>query len=264
MSTVFSLKENNAKSLVDAAITDVATTLTVTAGEGARFPATGNFNLAIWTRAEFADPADDTAHAEIVTCTARSTDSLTIIRAQEGTTGYAHAGGETVMLNFTKAQALEYETAINERLPQGDGSTYDTDDAKIGYSALGGLMIRLTNKTGSASVTGEVVRASTGTDDAVELCVGGSLDPTGVFLDGGIADGAEAWVVILGKADVMLENSTASVHGNWVGISATAGRADATNGSPPAAPAHFKEVGHCLESQGGGTDVLARVHLHFN
>ena len=263
MSTVFSLKENNAKSTLDGAITNVATTLTVQAGEGARFPSSGDFMLALWTRSAFADPVDDTGHAEIVKCTSRSTDSLTIVRAQEGTTGYAHADGETVMLTWTKAQATEYETAINERLPLAGGSTYDTDDAQIASTTLGGIAIKLTNKTGSNSVAGEIVVTGT-VDDSVSLAAGGALDPIGVFLDDDIADGAEAWVVIYGKAEVLLENGTASTAGNWVGTSATAGRADATNGSPPAAPNHFKEVGHCLQSVTAGTDKKARVKIHLN
>ncbi len=270
MSTVWLQKENNAKSTLDGAITNVATTLTVQAGEGARFPSSGDFMLALWTRSAFADPVDDTGHAEIVKCTSRSTDSLTIVRAQEGTTGYAHADGETVMLTWTKAQATEYEAAINERLPEAGGSTYDTDDAKIAFTSLGGICARLTNKTGSNSVAGEVVIASTGTDDAVALTGADESQPIGVFLDDGVADGDEAWIVTGDIADVMIEDGSTATRGYWVRTSITdAGRADITNAAPPGGGTpeldrHMAEIGHCLESKGSGTDVLARCVLHLN
>ena len=49
-----------------------------------------------------------------------------------------------------------------------------------------------------------------------------------------------------------------------VGAADVAGRADATSATPPAAPTHFEEIGHCLQTISGGTDVLCRVVLHFN
>lgn len=264
MSTVFALKENNARGALEGAITNVATSLVLESGQGARFPATGNFYLAIWNRAAFADPVDDSS-AEIVLCTARSTDTLTITRAQEGTSGVAHADGEAVMLTFTKAQATEYETAINERLPNADGTTYDTDDEKVAYTAIGGIAVRLTNKTSSNSVAGELVDADTSTNDAVKQSDADSDDCIGAFLDDGVADGSEAWVVVGGICDVMLKDATAATRGNWVKTSDTAGRADATAGSPPGAVAgHFQELGHCIETISSGTDVKARILLHFN
>jgi len=265
MSTVFGLKKNNAKNTLDGPITNVATSLTVV--DGSVYPATGNFWLVIWKRATHSDPGSDGSNAERVQCTGRTGNTLTIVRAQEGTSGVSHADGETVMLTFSKASATEYETAINERLPEAGGSTYDTDDAKVAYTAIGGIAIRLTNKTGGNSVAGELVEASDSFDDAVELVPAGDYDPIGAFLDDGVADGSEAWVVVGGICDVMLEDGTDATQGNWVRLIAAGGapgRADAEAGTPPGAiAAHFAEIGHCIETVGDGTDVKARIVMHF-
>lgn len=80
------------------------TTLTVVAGTGSRFPS-ANFQLVVWNSSDYANPIDATDR-EIVRCTSRSGDILTITRGQEGTSGVAHnTGGKTysVALVVTKA-----------------------------------------------------------------------------------------------------------------------------------------------------------------
>ncbi len=99
MATTFLVAKNRAYSKLAAAITAGATTLTVTAGDGANFPSTYPFHLTI----------DD----EIVSCTARSTDSLTIVRAQQGTSGVAHANKSYVSLNITAKSITDLNTAVN-------------------------------------------------------------------------------------------------------------------------------------------------------
>ena len=141
---------------------------------------------------------------------------------------------------------------------------------KSGMSNIGGIMIKLTNKTGVNSVAGKLVQADTTTNDAVKLTGIDEEETFGVFLDSGIADGSEAWVVISGIADVAMQDNTTATRGNWVRSSITeAGYADATNSTPPspAAFSHFNEIGNCIETvtaTGGGTHILARCVLHFN
>lgn len=141
---------------------------------------------------------------------------------------------------------------------------------KVMVTPLGGIAVKLTNKTGSASVKGSVVECSSTTDNAFELETADDLNPIGVVYDSGVADGDDCWVVVAGVAEVLLQDSTASTRGYWVRTSATtAGRADATNAAPPggtvgALETHTKEMGHCLESKTAGTDVLAKCVLHFN
>jgi hypothetical protein len=81
-------------------------------------------------------------------------------------------------------------------------------------TALGGLAIKLTNKTGSNTVQGQLVKADTANNDAVILTAISDTECFGVFLEGGIADGSEAWVVVSGICDVAMEDNTAATRGN--------------------------------------------------
>jgi len=99
MATTFQVAKNRAKSALAADITSAATSLTVTAGEGAKFPSTYPFPITI--------------EDEILKCTNRSTDTLTVERAQEGTTAAAHATGKAVHLRITAKFASDLHTAVN-------------------------------------------------------------------------------------------------------------------------------------------------------
>ena len=154
--------------------------------------------------------------------------------------------------------SLAFSGPVISRNPGGSG--------EIKLTNIGGVAIRLTNKTGVASVAGQLVEASTGTNDAVALAGIGDTECIGVFLDSGIVDGNLAWIVVGGIADVAFDDNVAAVHGNWVATGAGAGYAR-TAATPAAAPQHFEEIGHSIESvtEGGeGTHILARVVLHFN
>ena len=152
--------------------------------------------------------------------------------------------------------SLAFSGPVISRNPGGSG--------EIKLTNIGGIAIRLINKTGAASVAGQLVDADSTTDNAVGQAGIGDVDCIGVFLDSGIADGALAWVVVGGIADVAFDDNVAAVRGNWVATGAAAGYAR-TAGSPAAAPQHFEEIGHCIESVaagGGGTHILAKVVLH--
>lgn len=83
-------RKNFAFGTLAAGITSAATSLSVGAGEGARFPAVP-FNAVIWQTTDYGSPADayHAGHAEIVRVTAVATDTLTIVRAQESTAAVA-------------------------------------------------------------------------------------------------------------------------------------------------------------------------------
>jgi hypothetical protein len=90
-------RANFAFGTLAAGINSAATSLTVGSGEGSRFPAPP-FNAVIWQRTDYSSPAEayHAGHAEIVRVTAISTDTLTIARAQEGTTARnLNMGGKT-------------------------------------------------------------------------------------------------------------------------------------------------------------------------
>ena len=108
------LYTNNAFSTLASGITAVATSITLAAGEGARFPNPG-------ADEQFALTLTDGTNIEIVYCTSRATDVLTVVRAQEGTTGYAFLAGDSAQLRITAAALEQFNT------PPGIVSTADAD-----------------------------------------------------------------------------------------------------------------------------------------
>lgn len=127
-----------------------------------------------------------------------------------------------------------------------------------------GFQVRLTNKTGGNSIKGEIVKASAGTDMAFDKVAADGLEPIGVIYEANVADGSECWIWVTGSVcQVLLKDTTGSTRGYWVSVSDTAGRADATTAAAPGVVlAHFREIGHCLETKAGGTNVLARILFH--
>lgn len=147
---------------------------------------------------------------------------------------------------------------------------YVYGNGKFAITDIGGFAIKLTNKTGAASVRGTLVESDTTTDSAFKNNAADGNHPIGIVFEDGIADAFECWVVISGICQVLLKNATASTRGFWVrGSTDTIGRADATLENPPGGgivplDAHMQEIGHCLETKGADTDVLCKIVLHFN
>jgi len=141
--------------------------------------------------------------------------------------------------------------------------------SKCAVTPEGGFAIRLTNKTGGASVKGHVVQSSATTAFGVAKIVVDDPDPIGVFYESGIADGAEAWIVVSGIADVYFVGNTTLNHLARGFLTADGGAyvigqalSEAVPGSPFASDKHFYEIGHVLEARVGAG--LAKVCLHFN
>jgi hypothetical protein len=82
---------NFAVSTLATGIDDTVGTLDVASGHGARFPA-ADFWIAV------ADAPDPGGTGEVMLCTSRSTDTLTVTRGQDDTAGVAHSAGEVVQL----------------------------------------------------------------------------------------------------------------------------------------------------------------------
>jgi hypothetical protein len=74
-----------------------ATSITLQSGQGAKLPA-APFNLIWWNSTDYPNPAND-PNVEIIRVTNVVTDTLTITRAQEGTSAANHnTGGKTYSL----------------------------------------------------------------------------------------------------------------------------------------------------------------------
>lgn len=142
---------------------------------------------------------------------------------------------------------------------------------RTGLTVEGALVVQMLNQTGGASVKGTVVEPNSGAvaDRGVKAITADDPDPIGVVYESGIADGSLMWVVVSGMAQVLLQDTTAGTRGNWARVSATqAGRVNSTAAAPPGGgiaelDQHVRELGHCAESVGAGTDVLCWHHVHF-
>lgn len=96
------LYKNNAAGTLSAQLTSIATTLALTAGHGARFPAPAGSDYFYATLVGL-DSNGVEASWEIIKVTARSTDSMTIVRAQDNTTAATWPLGTRVEMRINAA-----------------------------------------------------------------------------------------------------------------------------------------------------------------
>lgn len=121
------------------------TSLVVTAAQGARFPAVP-FNAAIWPVGVLPTPAN----GELVRVTARATDTLTIVRAQEGTSARTVLVGDQIAAVVTAKTLTDIEIKLFEYLV--DGVVYAQTRAGIqaaidAANSAGGGIVRLPPNT---------------------------------------------------------------------------------------------------------------------
>jgi len=179
---------NRAISTLASGISDSDLSLTVATGEGALFPSTYPFHITI--------------EDEILECTNRSTDVLTVTREAEGTTAAAHASGKAVQLRITAGIIEEIQNVLDG----GIDKTHLSQD--FGASAtrlrnfiptpISGVILQISNA--AASVFSGVINAG-GT---------GGLTATNVPYDGdsnenmfnGLLSGAGYW------GRIILHNTT--------------------------------------------------------
>ena len=106
---------NNGHSTLAASASTSDTSITVASGHGARFPSLSG------SAYFFATLIDASNNLEIVKCTARSSDVLTITRAQESTTARAFAIGDRIELRVTAAGlGAIYSEAVADATPAAD------------------------------------------------------------------------------------------------------------------------------------------------
>lgn len=148
--------KNNASSTMASGITNVATQVTVQAGQGALFPSPSAGQYSVITL------EDVSGNIEIVQCTGRTSDTLTIVRAQESTTGLAFASGSRVECRLT--------AGILAALLQKTSDTL-TDSTLSGILTLGaGGSIR-----GAGETAGVPIRGTPGdTSNQIIVPVGGA------------------------------------------------------------------------------------------
>lgn len=133
---------NNASGTLASSITTASTTITLTTGQGSLFPSLGSGEYF------YATLVDSSNNLEIVKVTARATDVLTIVRAQDSTSARAFIGGDRLELRPTAAalsailqDAKDYSdasagTLINAHI--SDPTNAHAASA-VGFTPTGGL-----------------------------------------------------------------------------------------------------------------------------
>jgi len=121
-------RKNFAQVEVSTGYGDTDTSIVLASGEGSKLPdpsTDGAFNLVWWNATSYADPTND-PYREIVRCTARSTDTLTVTRGQEGTTAQNHnITGKTYVMALTLTAKMidDIETALDGKVGTTDAVT---------------------------------------------------------------------------------------------------------------------------------------------
>lgn len=156
--------KNNASSLLASGILSTDTTLTVSAGQGALFSTISAGQKAAITI------EDVSGDIEVVYCTGRTGDVLTVVRGQEGTTAIAFASGSRVENRVTA-------TTLATFLQKTGGDTLSGTTIVSGVIDLGaGGSIQASG----GELAGVVIRAQPGdTSNQIVLPIGGAATEGG-------------------------------------------------------------------------------------
>lgn len=173
---------NNAFGTLAAGINSSATSITLTTGQGARFPTLGAGDYF------YATLVDTSNNLEIVKCTARSTDVLTVVRAQETTTARAYSTGDRVEIRITAqtfldASGIETDEIVAAMISAGAVTEAKIDtgavtEAKIGTGAVTEAKIA-SNAVVAAKIANNAVTTDKLNSEAVTLA---KLNSSGLFM----------------------------------------------------------------------------------
>ena len=204
---------NNASALLAASITAVDTTIQVASGYGALFPSPSAPQVCYLTL------EDSSGNIEIVQCTARTGDNLTVVRAQDGTTAQAFT------LNVTRVELRTTKIVLEEFLQKNGGTLtgdVDMDGNTLTDPVIAGANAKMTN----GEIVNVPIRGLTGasgneiavpTDGTSRATVGGATivasgDDIVALLDTGgviILDSATTGVRVPGTAYLRIEGTSA-------------------------------------------------------
>ena len=124
---------NNANTTLGSAISSGATTITVATGTGILFPTLGTGQY--FTATLFAAGSSTGLPNEIVRVTARTGDTMTVLRGQEGTTAQSWNVGDSFS-NFITAGLLNNLVGLNDVQSQFGNSAVDAGYTNAGVVTL--------------------------------------------------------------------------------------------------------------------------------
>jgi hypothetical protein len=148
---------NNAFGTLASSINNSVTTISLTAGNGARFPTLGTGDFF------FATLIDASSNLEIVRVTARSTDTLTVVRGQDGTTARSYAAGDRIELRPTAGAMNEFVQVTDTQTIAGN-KTFTGNNTHSGTNTFTNTIVGSINGN-AATVTNGVYTTGTQTID---------------------------------------------------------------------------------------------------
>lgn len=171
------------------------TSLVVQSGQGTRFPAVP-FNATIWPTGQLPEPSN----SEIVRVTAVSTDTLTISRAQEGTTARSVIVGDLIAATITAKALTDIENGYLQIVSKTANYTATlSDDVILVDAGSGAVTIALPAASTASGKRYTIKKTDVGTNAV-------TVDPNGSET----IDGATT-LAIAGQGDAytIVSNGTA-------------------------------------------------------
>lgn len=177
---------NNASGTIASSINSTTTTIVLTSGQGTLFPALASGDFF------FATLIDSSNNLEIVKVTARSTDTMTVVRGQDGTSGRSYTAGDRFELRPVAAAM----NALQDFTPVGDISAttiagaieeLDTEKAPLASPALTGTPTAPTADPGTS--TTQIATTAFVQNVAGSLGTLSSQDADDVAITGGTVSG---------------------------------------------------------------------------
>ena len=215
---------NNASTTLASGITAIATSLTVATGAGALFPTPSGAAFFYCTLQNVAGTL-----REIVKVTARTTDTFTIVRGQDGTTGQIFSTSDKVELRVTAADLNNFgqlDTGNTWSLAQTFPSGQALVAPALGTPSSG----TLTSCTGLPISTG-ISGLGTSVASALAIAVG----TAGSFVTNGGALGTPSSGTLTNCTFPTLNQNTTGSSGSTTGNAATATTATNLSGGTVAA-----------------------------
>lgn len=199
---------NNATTQVASALTSGGTSLQVSTGSGALFPApAANQQFAV----KLADAATGLI-TEIVYCTGVTGDTLTIVRAQEGTTARAWNVGDTVLCGPTAGQM---QTFAQPSTLQAQAGNFGTDTGSANAMAV---TLTPAPYAYTAGLTLRVLKSAATNTGAMTINVNGLGAKSIIYPGGGAIQAGQA---LASSVMMLVYDGTAF---EWVGSAAPAWR----------------------------------------
>lgn len=171
------LYTNNATATLSSGISAVATTITLNSGLGALFP---NPTGGDYFYGTLTDAATGTL-IEIVKVTARSTDSMTVERGQQGTTAQAYNANDKFELRVTASGFGELATLTGTETVQN--KTIDSSNSVAAAAISGTVAAASTATTATTATTANTVASSafaSASENAAGTIENKPVDPLGI------------------------------------------------------------------------------------